>query len=320
MRLLTFPFEELPLEAAIDRSRGAFVLAQLALEKTDVPLAVLGVTAIQPGPAIVLGAMQHAARVAPGAFDAATKISVVRRTTSGTGFCLDGGMLFTMALSTADAAFADATARNMINRCVRPLLAGFARAGLSATYLGREWIAHQRHALAVLGVDLSPRGSILIEAWLTEKGQLSIPRSVASSLEASCDRYRGRPQRSLEEVAAGLSREQIAQRFIEGAADRLGGLPQLVNDMPAADVAALRVTRPDDPLPADFTLLPPIEIPIGFLDVARTSAGSSWVGGDMLAPTYALGFEPPVDVSVLPMEGAQWDNVRRARDATHQCP
>ena len=68
MRLLTFPFEELPLEAAIDRSRGAFVLAQLALEKTDMPLAVIGVTAIQPGPAIVLGAMQHAARVAPGAF------------------------------------------------------------------------------------------------------------------------------------------------------------------------------------------------------------------------------------------------------------
>jgi hypothetical protein len=313
MRLLTFSYEEQPVEGAIASSRRAFALAQLALEKTSEPAAVIGVTGIASHEAVVLGALQHAGRVVPGAFDAGMK--VVRRTTSGTGFRIDGGVLLTIAMSSAADAFPDVSARTLINRCVRPFLAGLSHVGLSSTYLGREWIAYQRQALAVLGVDITPRGSVLIEAWVNGRGSFVIPREIASPLEASCDRYRGKPTVSLDMIAAGIPRDQIARRFVEGAANRLGGIAQSINEIPDLDPIETRVIDAASPLPEGARIDAPVEIPIGFMDVARCPGGSSWVGGDMLAPTFALGFEQPIAVEQLPMEGAQWDNVRRAREA-----
>ncbi len=334
MRLLTFPFEEQTVEGAIAASRRAFALAQLALAKTSEPAVVVGVTGIAQGEAIVLGALQHAGRVVPAAFDAGVK--VVRRTTSGTGFRIDGGLLLTIALSSADAAFSDVSPRTLLNRCVRPFLAGLSRVGLDSTYLGREWIAYRRHALAVLGIDVTPAGSVLIEAWLNGSGSFLIPRELASPLEASCDRYRGKPTVSLDTIARDVSRELIARRFVEGAADRLGAVAQPIKEIPDLDPIETRVVDATSPLPEGARVAAPIEIPIGFMDVARTPGGSSWVGGDMLAPTFALGFdtestqwtestqshgvpkarsEQPTLVEQLPMEGAQWENVRRAREA-----
>lgn len=313
MRVLSFSFEEQPVEGAIAASRRAFGLARLAVEKSAEPVAVIGATGIAPGESIVLGALQHAARVVPGAF--ATGANVVRRATSGTGFRIDGGMLFTIALSSADAAFADVSARTLLNRCVRPFLKGLSHVGLDSTYLGREWIAYRRHALAVLGLDVSPGGSVLIEAWLNGSGSFVIPRGVASPLEAGCDRYRGKPSVSLDTIAPGVARELIAKRFVEGAADRLGSSAQPIHEIPDLDPIEARVIDEASPLPSGAVIAAPVEIPIGFMDLARSPGGSTWVGGDMLAPTFALGFEQPVAVEHLPMEGAQWENVRRARES-----
>ncbi|MBL8743966.1 MAG: hypothetical protein JNK04_22820 [Myxococcales bacterium] len=312
MRLLTFPFEEQPIEDAIATSRSAFALAQLALERSSEPAAVIGAVGLAPGETIVLGALQHAARVVPGAFDAGAK--VVRRATSGTGFRIDGGLLLMIAYSSADAAFADVTSRTLLNRCVRPFLSGLSRGGLDSTYLGREWIAYRRQALGVLGLDVSPRGSVLIEAWLNESGSFVIPRSIASPLEASCDRSRGKPTIGLDVVAPGGSRE-LAARFVEGAADRLGDVARVIREMPDLDRVDALVTAAESPLPREARVAVPVEIPIGFMDVAEAPGGSSWVGGDMLAPTFALGFDPPVAVEQLPMEGARWENVGRARES-----
>ncbi len=304
--VLTFPPASLPVEQALDRSRAALV----AVEGRE--LAVVQVTELEAGPVIVLGALQHAGRVAATA-DTLTKAPFVRRTTSGTGFACDGGVLCSIALGAPAITFPDVSPRTVLNRCVRPLLAGFRALGIDLAYLGREWLARRRQAAAVLAFDMSPSGAVLIEAFLTARGSFAIPQELASAIEASCDRYRGRATLSLEDLGAASS--AVRDPFVAGVVERLGAVRADVVEPPLPDRSAHRVVSQRDPIPEGLEILPPRSVPIGVLDVARSSGGGSWVGGDVLAPTFALGFEQPFRPDTLPMEGAVWADVTRARDA-----
>ncbi len=198
---------------------------------------------------------------------------------------------------------------------------GLANAGVPVQYFGREWLAWKRRAIFVLGMDVEPDGAVLIEAFATAAGSLSIPREDASALEASLDRYRGLAPASLREAGVEPTAE-LSIRVLEGMTERMGLMTQRLttSSLPTdARRAPTVVEDPMSPLPRGATLLEPMSVPIGFLDVAVLASGP-WVGGDILAPRHLVGRNgPTADDESSPMEGALWRDVRRAHEtASHQ--
>lgn len=310
MRVLVVRPEEMSIEAAV-HSSGSL----LAVARRERAI-VVSATSIFAGPTLVLGRLQHAARVLDLGSVGATP--VLRRTTTGTGFMMDGGVLVTLALPYVDAAFADATARSFLNRNVRPLMRGFESAGVAVSYFGREWLSSRTErgrAVAVLGVDIEHDGALLVEAYATAKGSLALPPELKSALESSCDRYRGRSPASLTDVGAN---KLDVEKLLHGVVERLGLAARWLSSdaIPRdPDRAPSWVEDGMSPIPRGATVHAPQSVPIGFLDVA-TSEREIWIGGDVLAPSFALGrFASWRDAS-LPIEGALWDDVRRIYEAT----
>jgi hypothetical protein len=302
------PVEAHPVEGALRRS--ADLVHRADAEGTP----ILAAQVIEPEgePIVVLGALQNAARL----LEAPSEVRTVRRRTTGTALTIDGGLLLTLALPSIETLFRDASPRTILNRNVRPFLHGLAHAGIPCVYWGREWLAHQRRPIAVIGLDATRTGGISIELWLTMNGSLAIDRSRATDLEAGTERYRGAEPISLATATARASRSphELAERFLEGAVRRLG-IPT-----EAASWSELAMLSPEHgpglmPSPEDHpTFVEPLSVPIGWLDIATTDRGI-WIGGDVLAPTFTLGHaaHPSLGESLgAPIEGASWDDVRRA--------
>jgi len=287
--------------------------------------ALLGVAADREAPAagawlfasgrsIVLGQMQHAGRILsehqPKGW------SVLRRATSGTAVALDGGLLLSIALPSIDAVFRDATPRTVLNRNLRLFLAGLRHASVPVAYFGREHLSWQRRPIAVCGLEMEPSGALLTEVFFTARGDLAIPRGLTTDVERSVDRYGGKATASLGEAAPTKTLLEIAELALEGIVERVG-TDRLELQTTAARSAEVEVASAASPLPPRARALPPRAVPIGWLDRAETPAGI-WVGGDVLAPSYLLGlgrFGPEHAISGgVPMEGASWEDVKRARD------
>jgi hypothetical protein len=295
--LLTVGPRHRPHELAFAESAALLHLAEAE------QAVVAGAWVLPDGPRVCLGALQVAGRVLHGV-DPAT---VTRRATSGAAVHVDGGVLLSLALPSLDAIHRDATPRTVLNRNVRPLLAGLRHAGIAATYLGRDFISVERRPAALLGLDGTRSGAILVEALMTARGSLALPRARVTDLEAGTQRLRGLEPLSLELLRA-RDLEKLAGDVLEGIADRLGAErePREV-DAPALDA----VLGPTSPLASSARLLEPVPIPMGWLDLAVVD-GLPWIGGDALAPTYALGHSFELGGFHVPMEGAVWDDVRRA--------
>lgn len=291
------------LNQALGESAGLLTLAE---EREAV---VAGAWILGEERALVLGRMQHAGRVLgelrpPG-------WRVARRATTGTAVALDGGVLVSIGLPAIDSVFRDATTRTVINRNVRLVLAGLRSAAVPAAYFGREWIAWQRRPLAVFGLEMTPSGAVLLETFFTTRGSLALSREAMTDVERSVDRYAGKTPASLEEVVGGRDLVAFASAIVDGIVERVGVDP--LEHQPTRGTIELEVDSLDSPLPPGATPLAPRQVPIGWLDVARTPGGV-WVGGDVVAPSFALGLgAPPPDGA--PMEGASWADVERAHDA-----
>lgn len=262
-------------------------------------------------PGIVLGALQVSGRVLrdPRA------VAAHRRATSGTGLSFtDGGVLFSLALPSVDAVLRDATPATVLNRNLRLFLAGFARAGIAATYLGREWLTHRHRPFAVVGLDADPVGTVLLELFVARRGSFAIPAEIASDLEVACDRYRGKLPAGLDEITE-LEPSSLAARVLEGVADRAGSRLREVAPPPLGPRLA-DASQPLSPLPEGSVLAPSLPIPIGQLDLGLDPEGRVFVGGDLLGPVHALGFssEPP-SFAVL---GATWEDVASARESARR--
>ena len=308
-----------PTHASVEEAitRSSALLAAAHDERT----VVISASVLEPGPTVVLGALQRAGRVLDLEEVGPAGVRVLRRPTTGTGFALDGGLLVSLALPSLDAVFSDVTPRTFLNRNVRPIMRGLDAAGLPCSYFGREWLSARgtsgarARALAVLGFELEPGGAALFEAYLTLRGSLEIPGEIASDLERSCERYRGRPTMSLEEAERP---SPDVEHLLAAMAERIGFETRWVSGHVIntdARRTATTVTREHDPIDADAELFEPKPIPIGFMDRARVGR-ESWVGGDMLGPSFALGFAASWSDPALPMEGAVWGDVRRADDMT----
>ncbi|HTJ82999.1 MAG TPA: hypothetical protein VL400_14865 [Polyangiaceae bacterium] len=234
-------------------------------------------------------------------------LPVLRRSTTGAAAFVDGGLLVSIALPSIDAIHRDATPRTILNRNVRPLLAGFRGAGIAATYLGRDFLSAQRRPLAALGIDGTRSGALLVEALASERAPFALPRAAVTDLEAGTPRLRGLEPVGLAEVARGASIEGIAAAVLEGIAARLGA------EIERREVSAIPEAPPRDsrsPLDGPVKLFAPQPIPMGWLDLALVG-GLPWIGGDVLAPTYALGHSFELAHPDVPMEGAEWEDVRR---------
>ena len=253
----------------------------------------------------VLGALQLESRVLRSPAEAG---AVVRRATTGTAAHFErGGVVVSLGLPSNDAVFRDAGPTTILNRNLRIFLAGFAHAGVHASYFGRECIALRREPVGLVGLDVSATGVVLIEVWASLSGSFALPSTLTTDLEATCDRYRGRTPVDLGK--AGAEPSAFAAKVLAGMAERMGvGLER------APEAARAAPSRPEDValLEPDAIVATPAAIPIGFLDIA-TSGPKTFVGGDMLGPKHALGWNaaptPPHD---LPLVGATWDDITKA--------
>ncbi len=304
-----------PSVCAVDRalSESAHLLDVVRAEASplDEPRVALGAWELEPGSQIVLGALQHAGRVLRS-----VERDVVRRSTSGAAAQVDGGLLLSMALSSIDAIFPDATTRTVLNRNVRPWLGALAEAGLGCTYLGRDVLSLRRDPLFLLGLDVAPDGALLLEAIASARSSIALPQDRATDLERALDRHRGRRPVALDEVTGGRAPLELGRRVLRSLVERLAPASLHMAGSPPSPHADRRVISLHDPAPPDATFVPPKAVPIGWLDLAKTSHGG-WIGGDVLAPVHALGAVLPDrrPTGNEPIDGARWSDVADALEA-----
>ncbi|MCK6586595.1 MAG: hypothetical protein L6Q76_03315 [Polyangiaceae bacterium] len=305
-----------PAEEAL--AMGSALLASAAREGT----AILSASVIE-GRAVVLGAAQRAGRVVDMDACARAGVLVARRSSTGTAAYVGGrSILWSLALPDVAALVADATPRTLINRNVRPFLRALAGAGLQAHYFGREWIAVRRAPAALLGLDGTREGAVLLEVIAGFDEPIAIPDELVTPLEREVQRFRGRSPEALAAMreAPGDPLE-LAGRVAEGVAAFAGLQLEEVSLIAPLDPAPA-ILDPLDPIPAGLLPAPPLRVPIGWIDAASGAHGEAsgaWLGGDVLAPRWLLAdlaktpkFESNTTGLEIPIEGAALSDLREA--------
>jgi hypothetical protein len=220
----------------------------------------------------------------------------MRRSTTGCAAWIGGhGLVFTVALPHVAALFADATQRTLLNRNVRAFLKGFSRAGTMAHYFGRDFISLRQHPAVLLGFDVTPAGGVLIEAFAGHDEPPSLPEEIETDEERALDRWLGKEPAALMDVLPGADAEDIARAVLEGFTERVQmERTQLALPLDELDERPFqRIHDPRDPVPEGLVLGSPVPVPIGWVEAAAEPFGQPkgqrlWVGGDMLAPRWAL--------------------------------
>jgi hypothetical protein len=313
VRAVVAPPSMLPLERALGLGPA------LRIEAEREQAIAIG-AAVFDEHAIVLGRMQRAGRLLDAAlFDGSLTglPRVWRRSTTGAHAYFEGeAMLLALALPSLDAVFRDAEPRSLLNRNLRLFLRAFASAGLAAAYFGRDFLSVKRVPFALVGFDVSPAGTVLIELFVRRTGSLALPQALSSDLERATTRFAGKAALGTRDLGCELPLVELAERVIEGVVERADATVEPCALAPL-ELPFARVVHERSPLPEDAGAAEVVAAPIGWIDLARTPRGV-WVGGDVLAPVHALGEATPMDAASaadLPIDGALWDEVLRARDA-----
>jgi hypothetical protein len=313
VRALVLP----PRQRSLDDALGIGPALRIESERED---ALAVGAAVVTECAVVLGRMQRAGRVLDArcfGADAGALPRVVRRATTGAHVHLDGeAFVFALALPSLDHVFRDAEPRTLLNRNLRLFLRAFAQVGVPATYFGRDFLSAKRLPFALVGFDVSPRGTVTIELWLRREGSLALPPELATDVERATTRFGGRAPEGIDALGAGLPSLELAERVLEGVLERVDATAEPCRVVLAPPPYA-RVDHAASPLPEDAGPPDIVAAPIGWLDLAPTPRGV-WVGGDLLAPAHALGEATPMDATSaadLPIDGALWSDVLAARDA-----
>ncbi len=303
---MTLEPRELPLGEALGLGPAMLAGAEAS--------GAIGVAAsVVRGPAVVLGAGQRAGRVLRLDACAAAGVSVYRRATAGTAAHVgDEGIVWTLALPHVAALFPDATARTLLNRNVRVVLAGLRRVGGLAHYFGREWVSVRHRPAALLGFEVSPGGAVLIEVIASMDSPLAIPEALATGVERAVDRWLDKAPAGLGEVLGGDAfaiARAVMETVAQQAATPIEAAP------PVASSTLGQVTDARSPMPAGFVDGPGTAVPIGWIDTGIDPAtGAIWLGGDVLVPAHvrlgiASGEQPAGEV---PIEGASLADLHEA--------
>jgi lipoate-protein ligase A len=248
------------------------------------------------GPAVILGAVQRAGRVVDLAWCAHAGVTVLRRSTTGAAAWLGGlGFVFTVALPHVAALFPDATPRTLLNRNVRAFLKGFSRAGAMAHYFGRDFISLRQRPAVLLGFDVTRSGAVLIEAFAGHDEAVALPDAAKSPAERAITRWSGKPPAAVSEVLRGARPEDVARAVLEGFTARVRQERTSLTLAPEElDLGPFQpIHAPRDPVPDGLLLGAPVPVPIGWIEAAadlaaRPEGRRVWVGGDVLAPRWAL--------------------------------
>lgn len=248
------------------------------------------------GPAVVLGAAQRAGRVVDLDACARASLRVLRRATTGTAAYLGGrSIVWTLALPDVAALIPDASPRSLLNRNVRGFLRGFRAAGAVAHYFGREWISVAHRPAALLGFDVAEGGEVLIEVLAGFDDSIRLPDELAAEEERAIDRWQGKSPASLASLArADQSPTGFARCVLESVASQAGAALDVIDINSIGMGPAVKpVLSPLDPIPDGLVPGPPRRVPIGWVEAAASpaEAGSprrAWLGGDALAPLWAL--------------------------------
>lgn len=265
------------------------------------------------GPAVLLGLHQRAERVLDGAACRAGGVAIFRRATSGTAaFVGRRALVFSLALPGVAALFPDASPRTLLNRNVRPLLRGLSAAGALAHYFGREVVSVRKRPAVLLGFDVGEDGAVLVEAIAGLEEPFALPAGLASEDERAIDRFAGRAPLALAEVlSAGTTPERVARFVADAFAARASSAVTAVSSLADPLSPGALSTDSVDLLPAGAVLLDPVRIPIGWLERAIVPGAGLWLGGDVLAPRFALDRLAAVagagdhtdDLDALPIDG-----------------
>jgi hypothetical protein len=278
------------------------------------------VISLTRGDAVVLGARQRAGRVLDLEALARAGVPVLRRSTTGTAACLRAeALVWTLCLPRVDALMGDATLATLLNRNVRLLLPGLTRAGATAAYFGREWIAVRHRPGPLLGYDVTADGRVLLEAIVGWTNDLAIPLPWAAPHEQATDRWGGKPPVALGVCLGNAwSPARLAEALLAAAAERAG--VGLGGEAATAAGDAPIVRTPNDPLPAGWREGPPVRVPIGYVEAAAGPDGRRWLGGDLLSAGPTLDGVARGEPLAGPLEGARADDLAAALAALDAGP
>lgn len=296
----------------------ALALSGAALSIAEQQQAAVLTASVVRGPAVILGAMQHAGRVVELRACEEAHVPVYRRMSTGTAAWMGGaGLVLSLALPHVAWIEADATARTLFNRNVRSFLRAFSRAGAMAHYFGREWISLKQRPGALLGYDVTRTGEVLIEVITGFDQSIALPAELTTIHERAIDRFSGKTPTSLKEVLPDARIESFGARVIEGLVEHMGKpistVESIASELPRA------VTDARDPLPNGLVPKSLERVPIGYLDVAVLQdepQTRAWLGGDVLAPRWLYeAATQRADVASLgsvPIDGAKVEDLVRA--------
>lgn len=246
-----------PLEAC---GRGAAVMARAMRGELCLSASVVR------GPTLVLGARQRLSSVSLGG-------PHVRRASTGTELSLgDVALWWSLGLPRVDTLFADAMGSTLLNRNVRGFLRGFTAQGVSASYLGREFLAVQGAVGAVLGYDIADNGAVLLEVVAGWTHPLDVPAAERASTA---------PHRAPGVALASRSRVSAPGDFARAVAESVAARSGR-SLHPEGTLAALPTDPWREPLVQGS-----VRVPIGLLE-AGVVDGAPWFGGDLLASTSWL--------------------------------
>jgi hypothetical protein len=272
------------------------------------------------GPAVILGAAQRAGRVIRLPACAARGVAVLRRATAGTAAWVEGrALIWTLALPHVAALVPDATPRTLLNRNVRGFLRGLGRAVAPAQYFGREWIAVLHRPAALLGVEATAHGEVLVEVIAGVDAPIALPGEIAAEDERAVDRWLGKTPVALGDLMKG-DPAWVAAEVTTAVTERAGLSVEPMGEVEAAALPA--VGSEDDPMPAGFVTGPGARVPIGWIDTGVDPAtGRVWLGGDALVPAHVREAIAKGDEAVpadAPLEGTQLADLREAVQRARQ--
>lgn len=285
---------------------NALALSRAVLAYAEELQSVVVSASVVSDRAVILGAMQRAARVVDMHACVEGNVSVFRRTTTGTAAWMGGeGLVLALGLPHVAAIETDATDRTLLNRNVRPFLRAFTRAGAMAHYFGREWISLKKRPAALLGFDVTRTGGVLIEVIVGLDHSIGLPVELTTIEERAVERFQGKTPASLREVLPDAQAHELAERVLDAMASAVASSLE-VDDATLERFRFERIVDSRDPLPHGCEPRTLQRVPIGYIETAvfpDAPVPKLWLGGDVLAPRWlyadlAEGKDPPVSVAI----------------------
>jgi hypothetical protein len=251
---------------------GALALGGRALMWTETHGRALLASASFTAQALVLGSLQREDTLqarSPARFD----VQVARRFSTGTEAQLEGAVLYhALALPRVDALYSDASARTLLNRNLRPLLRGYAAAGVPFRYFGTEVLAVLGHPVALVGYDQTAAGGVLIEVLIGLENPCVVRPALKREQPAALYPLLRRSPPAHELLLASLA--GIVDRLGAAAIDVAASLP------PASETANCQLPT------ANSAALATVAIPLGVVEAVLAPAVR--ITGDLLVGSAAL--------------------------------